>query len=306
MTLKPTNIAEYHVFIASPKDMDRERQAVRDFFREYNRNTVRALGVRFEVIDWENYSTIGVGCPQELITRQTLERYQKSLALVIGLLGQTFGCPTGTHESGTEEEFQWALDAHQAHGFPEIKWFFRRVDQFIAPPEPERIQTALEQWEKVRRFQRRLREGEPPVYYKEFDDSRSFLDILQKDLSLWLSDPAHPWLTQRDRQLPTQHRAEVPGPPSEYYKNLFQDFRWLDIAGIDTDRAFRIPLSELYVRLRVISEENHEGEVAQSMSERTPIAIEEALNRYARLVIVGDPGEVLSNVVDESSGSVTL
>ena len=85
------------MFLASPGDVDTERHAVRDFFTEYNRKAERR-GVRFQVVDWENYSTIGVGRPQELITKQTLERYRNSLALVIGLMAQRFGTRRGEAE----------------------------------------------------------------------------------------------------------------------------------------------------------------------------------------------------------------
>ena len=53
---------------------------VREFFESYNRHTAQLWGVRFEVVDWENYASIGVGRPQEIITQQTLERFKDSLA----------------------------------------------------------------------------------------------------------------------------------------------------------------------------------------------------------------------------------
>jgi hypothetical protein len=42
--------------------------------------TRRFRGLRFEGIGWENYSSAGVGRPQELITQQTLKRFRPSLA----------------------------------------------------------------------------------------------------------------------------------------------------------------------------------------------------------------------------------
>ncbi len=93
MNVSPLMVNEYHVFVASPSDMDVERKAVRKFFNEYNQSTARLWGVRFEVVDSESYATIGVGRPQEIITRQTLETFKDSLALVIGLMGQRFGSP---------------------------------------------------------------------------------------------------------------------------------------------------------------------------------------------------------------------
>lgn len=195
--LKPRMIQEYHVFLASPGDVDRERQEVRRFFDEYNRHTASVHNLRFVVIDWENYATTGVGRPQELITSQTLERYQDSLALVIGLMAQRFGQPTGTHESGTEEEFAWALQNHLQYGFPEIKWFFRKIEQFSsASSDPLQIQRALEQWTKVQAFKERLQKGlpgQPQLFYREFIDTAHFKDLLRQDLSLWLAAPKRPW-----------------------------------------------------------------------------------------------------------------
>ena len=197
MGLKSQNIREYHIFLASPGDMNEERQAVRDFFEEYNRTTASQWQVRFTVIDWENYSTIGVGRPQQLISQQTLEKYSDSLALVVGLMGQRFGSPTGTNESGTEEEFEWALNSYLNTGFPEIKWFFRKVEKFTSDKtEPEKIQEDLEQWKKVQEFTERLRHGtpdQPQLLYGEFKDIANFRDVFRRDLSLWLADPKRPW-----------------------------------------------------------------------------------------------------------------
>ena len=64
MSLVPRSLRQYHVFLASPGDVGAERQHVRKFFDEYNRHTAQIWNARFEVIDWENYGTIGVGRPQ--------------------------------------------------------------------------------------------------------------------------------------------------------------------------------------------------------------------------------------------------
>lgn len=52
---------------------------VRAYFDDLNRTTSAMYGARFQVIDWENYSTAGAGRPQKLITEQTLERFRDSL-----------------------------------------------------------------------------------------------------------------------------------------------------------------------------------------------------------------------------------
>src|SRR6266849_5907347 len=52
---------------------------------------------------------------QELISRQMLERYCDSLVLVVGLMGQRCGSPTGTHELGTEQKSEWVLISGETH-----------------------------------------------------------------------------------------------------------------------------------------------------------------------------------------------
>jgi hypothetical protein len=195
MALKPRAVSEYHVFLASPGDMDTERKLVRAFFETYNKTIASARDLKFTVLDWETHATTGIGRAQALVTKQTLDRYRESLALVVGLMGQRFGAPTGTHESGTEEEFEWALASHLSSGFPEVKWFFRKIDPFVSSPDPVAIEKALDQWKKVRAFKARLqtgRPGEPTLLYKEFA-AEDFKLGLESDLTAWLHQPARPW-----------------------------------------------------------------------------------------------------------------
>jgi hypothetical protein len=221
-----------------------------------------------------------------LISEQTLERYRDSLALVIGIMAQRFGSPTGKAESGTEEEFNWALESHLSRGFPEIKWFFREIDEFRAPQDPKAIRDALDQWERVREFQNRLRANEPPVFYCSYKGADEFRRVLEDDLERWLCAPDRPWLQCRPRadQSPAALKA-----PRVYLENLRQEFWRLDIAGIDNDRAFDIPLSEVYVRLRVMFDSEGAGRAAPPEDDG-PIDIRTALLRYSKLAIVGDPG----------------
>lgn len=289
MTLTAVDTKVYHVFLASPGDVVAERQHVRDFFDRYNRHTAQLWNARFEVVDWENYATIGVGRPQELITKQTLERFRSSLALVIGIMGQRFGSPTGKAESGTEEEFGWALDSHLRDGYPEIKWFFRRVDSLVLPPKPEEAALALDQWTRVVAFRERLQTSDPPVFFAEYANAAAFRDTFDDDLQLWLADAARPWVAHGQSAAVARTAPTPVTIPTKYYDNLIRDFHRLDIAGIDNDRTFDIPLSDIYVRLRVMFDDEVSND-AQELADSGPIDIQTALLRYPKLVIVGDPG----------------
>ena len=104
-------------------------------------------------------------------------------------MAQRFGTSTGKAESGTEEEFRWALEQNQQHRFPEIKWFFRRIERFDAPSDPDEIAKALEQWNNVRAFKAELQKI--PIFYGEYEKG-GFKEAFERDLNQWLIDNARP------------------------------------------------------------------------------------------------------------------
>ena len=284
LVMRGHQLDEYYVFIASPSDVEAERATVRTYFDDLNRTTARTWGIRFQVVDWENFSSVGVGRPQELITQQTLERFRESLVLVIVIMGQRFGTPSGASESGTEEEVRWALTSKEASGFPEVKLFFREIENFILPPDPDQIVQAAQQWKRVRQFRSEI-ESAHSMLFKTYNSPESFGTVLRHDLNIWFTSPDRPW---------ARHNAGLPhetndfhGPPHEYSQRLVNAFQWLDISGIDSDRAFKLPLSQIYVKLRVIFSGDSETD---SSEDGEPISIQAALERYQRLAIVGDPG----------------
>jgi GTPase SAR1 family protein len=239
----PNPLSQYHVFLASPGDVGAERQYVRRFFDEYNRHTAHIWRARFEVVDWENYATIGVGRPQELITQQTLEKHRESLALVIGIMAQRFGSPTGKAESGTEEEFNWAMESHKTSGFPEIKWFFRKVDKLELPSDPDEADAALDQWKKVRAFRKRMQDLKNPVFYAEYPSAAGFAEVFARDLNQWLADPARPWAAERAAHVAATGGAAAVALPAEfdaerYRAAVLKRFDKLNFEMLDTTGAF--------------------------------------------------------------------
>ncbi|HCU65091.1 MAG TPA: hypothetical protein DF774_04945 [Rheinheimera sp.] len=247
MKLKPKSLYQYHVFLASPGDVAIERQHVRKFFDAYNRQTAHIWGVQFEVVDWENCSTIGVGRPQELITKQTLEESRESLALVIGIMAQRFGSPSGKAESGTEEEFNWAMETHKSSGFPEIKWFFRKVDTLEFPSDPDAAEAALEQWKKVLAFRKRMKDFSNPVFYAEYQNSAGFAEVFERDLNKWLADPERPWAKALMSHASATECAAAMVPTVEfdsesYRAAVIKKFDKLNFEMLDTTGAFYSPV----------------------------------------------------------------
>ena len=264
---------------------DEERQRVHEYFENLNRTAGFHRRVRFDVVGWEEYSSAGVGRPQALITGQTLERFRPSLALVIVIMAQHFGSPSGGFESGTEEEARWALEAHRLSGQPEVKFFFRTIEAFVGSADAERDQllAELDQWERVKGFRREIESGHAALV-KGYGDAQAFDVVLRTDLDNWFHHASRPWMDPGPDEAGAPP-VDVPDRPSAgYFEQLRRAYEWLDIAGIDSDRAFKLPLDQVYVRLRVIASQAAEN------ADITTFHIQTALDRYRRLVIVGDPG----------------
>ena len=216
--MRGREVQEYHVFLASPGDV--QANAMRfEPTSKLSRTAGAARGVRFQVVDWENYSTAGLGRPQELITRQVLERFRTTLALVIVIMAQRFGTPTGASDSGTEEEVRWALESHADCGFPEVKFFFRDIEQFIGPTDPNQLAQAVDQWQRVRKFRQDI-ETSRSALYKTYSEPADFEAILRDDMAVWFHDEARPWsatpvaappVTGDPLLHPTKYFQESPG-----------------------------------------------------------------------------------------------
>ena len=145
---------------------------------------------------------------------------------------------------------------------------------------------ALAQWQQVLAFRKEMQDLNNPVFYTEYPGLAGFTEVFERDLNQWLADPARPWVVERPET--AKRPITSISPPTKYFGNVERDFRRLDIAGIDNDRTFEIPLSDIYVCLRVMFDEDATDETEPR--ESGAIDIQTALLRYPKLVIVGDPG----------------
>ncbi len=164
--------------------------------------------------------------------------------MVIGIMAQRFGSPTGKAESGTEEEFNWAMESHKASGFPEIKWFFRKVEKLDGlPADPAEAIKALEQWQKVLTFRKRMQDLNNPVFYAEYPSSAGFAEVFEHDLNQWLTDRARPWAGERAAHVAATGGAVAPALPAEfdaerYRAAVLKRFDKLSFEMLDTTGAF--------------------------------------------------------------------
>ena len=151
------------IFLASPGDVADERSRLADTIFEWNKTWARNLGVRLEVIRWEDDAYPGVGMDaQDVINQQLPQHYD----LFVGIMWSRFGTPTARAGSGTAEEFDRALEMNRSgSGNPNIFFYFKDT-----PIPPSKIDT--DQLMKLQSFKQRLKtEG---VLHWEFADIDQF------------------------------------------------------------------------------------------------------------------------------------
>ena len=136
------------VFVASPGDVNAERETMAKLVAEINQ-TVAAVapekGISLEVVRWETHAHPAGGRPQAVINQQ-LRDYD----IFVGIMWKRFGTPSVVADSGTEEEFELAYAHWQQHGRPEVMFYFCQQ----SPGMPDLDELA--QLSKVLAFRQRM------------------------------------------------------------------------------------------------------------------------------------------------------
>ena len=150
------------VFVASPSDVAEERKILESVIDDINRTASDAHPLRLALLKWETHSYPGFGeDAQAVINQQIGDKYN----IFLGIMWGRFGSPTPRAESGTEEEFNRAVDRWKAS--PErIQIMFYFKDAGIPPSELEPEQLA-----KVQAFKEKI---SAQGVYSEFQDAADF------------------------------------------------------------------------------------------------------------------------------------
>jgi hypothetical protein len=119
-------------FLASPGDLQEERNAIREVVVEFNESWANELGYQVELIGWEE-TVSRFGRPQHLIN-QDVDRCD----LFLGMRWKKWGTPPehgGEFSSGFQEEFERSMARRGKTGSPEISLFFKQIPaDFMGDP----------------------------------------------------------------------------------------------------------------------------------------------------------------------------
>jgi hypothetical protein len=181
------------VMIASPSDVAKERQLIRDVVHDWNAIHAEDRKIVLMPIGWETHSTPDMSDrPQAIINKQLL----KSCDLLVAVFWTRVGSPTGVAASGTVEE----INEHLASGKPAMIYFS------AVPVRMDSVDG--EQYEKLRAFKDDLRSR---GLFDEYEDLTTFRTKFTRHLAqrVIASFAGGEDAGQRDRPPPAEHPPDV-------------------------------------------------------------------------------------------------
>ncbi|MGD7196592.1 hypothetical protein HI806_08495 [Ralstonia solanacearum] len=97
----------FKVLVASPGDVEEERQAIPEVISRWNTVNSETTGVVLLPVKWETHSApLMGGRAQGVINNQLVT----DCDMAIGVFWTRLGSPTGVSESGTAEEIEWFIE----------------------------------------------------------------------------------------------------------------------------------------------------------------------------------------------------
>jgi hypothetical protein len=150
----------FRVLIASPGDLEEERQVATDAINEWNASHSRAESVVLLPVKWETHSVPETGVRAQ---RALNEQFVKDCDILVGMFWTRLGTHTGVAESGTIEE----IDQFTSAGKPAMLYFSRR------PIDPTKID--LRQNKKLREFKSATQKKAITESFSSTDELRALL-----------------------------------------------------------------------------------------------------------------------------------
>lgn len=139
-------VKQLTVFLSCPGDVLQERQRAEEIITAFS-NEYKDQGIIFDVIHSGKLVSEFGSAPQEIINNQ-LPPYD----LYIGIMGGRFGTKTEKYGSGTEEEFEIALQKKTTDSALHVSFLFKHID--IAAHDLS--EDDLVQYLKVRQFKNKI------------------------------------------------------------------------------------------------------------------------------------------------------
>lgn len=153
------------VMIASPADVDEERNIAREVVYEWNAMHCDNHRIVLLPIGWESHSYPTMGNrPQAIINAQLVA----TADILVAVFWTRLGSPTGIEDSGTVEE----INRHAAAGKPAMLYFSK------APVSPDSLH--YNQYEALKNFRQQCKNNS---LFAEYDDTHEFRKLFARQLA---------------------------------------------------------------------------------------------------------------------------
>lgn len=213
----PRNTITYDLFIASPSDVEEERESLENIVRELN-VAWNKRDIHLNLIKWESHIYPGKSSEdsQQVINQQLPEKVD----IFIGILFSRIGTKTSKSDSGTIEEFEKALNQHEQDSESiNIMFYFKRgaeinFDEFD-----------FSQLEKVNEFRKTQQEN--GLLTRDYKNISEFEELVRTHLNTLLMDKTHSsdLIKQKSntpeevKELPAKEKSKQEKPIDEIKEN---------------------------------------------------------------------------------------
>jgi len=203
------------VVVASPGDVQKERDLLPRVIDELNRGIAGHCGFRLDLYRWETHAYPGMHAegPQGLIDPIL---GIDDCDVLIGTFWTRFGTPTKDGKTGTEHEFHLAYEAWQQHGRPQVMVYFNQ--KAYSPKSKEET----DQWGEVLEFKKNFpKEG----FWWPYSGVAQFEQLVRNHLTLFLrgltgknsaSAATVPAVTPPSTAVPLNALHSLPPPPGDF------------------------------------------------------------------------------------------
>jgi hypothetical protein len=231
----------YNVMIASPGDVIKERDIIREVLAEWNSSHSKTRNIVLMSIGWETHSVPEMGNrPQAIINKQIL----KDCDLLVGVFWTRIGTSTGEFDSGTIEEIEEHLKASK----PAMLYFSN------SPVKPDSVNP--EQYKRLLEFKKSCQTRGLYQPYNAIDEFRA---IFSKHIQQKMNQPEY--LTSK---LPNVYEG-IMEPSNSVIPNLSNEAKSL-LLETSKDPIGHIIRAEAGVSLTIMT--NHKAFLQRSTNAR--------------------------------------
>lgn len=175
-------IRQASLFLASPSDCGAERDIVRQVVDDLNNSTGRLHGLRVEVIGWDSHARPATGNDSQALINEQIAGMSQHL-LFVSILWNRFGRPTPRATSGTQEEYNLAMEERERREDEELEQLEVMI-YFNEAPSNLNYQEELIQKSLVLEFKKNLKKS----FYWTFNGTAEFERMFRGHYSDWLSE----------------------------------------------------------------------------------------------------------------------